>query len=206
VYDDRLMDHYGVYGNDGAMWPRLGVRVPYEPMTFDDLKVQHKDGIETDEGDAMDGTECGVNMIGSPKLTDAEGENSRRFIANDAASREAHDVHSMAIPIITDSQRPWGWFPEDGPEAHTGSSVSEDSDDDDDDDGDVLGHPTTSAVEVVACLHHYQRMRVELDAFQEPSYAGTQGSVHREWRELGGDMLSSWKERNIRRIDVRNHR
>ncbi|KAH7082916.1 hypothetical protein BKA63DRAFT_598994 [Paraphoma chrysanthemicola] len=34
IYRERLYDHYGrTYNGNGAPWPRLGLRVPYEPLT-----------------------------------------------------------------------------------------------------------------------------------------------------------------------------
>ncbi|RMZ74488.1 hypothetical protein GMOD_00003535 [Pyrenophora seminiperda CCB06] len=38
IYGERIEDNYGLNGKEGAYWPRIGIRVPYEPMTYDDLK------------------------------------------------------------------------------------------------------------------------------------------------------------------------
>jgi hypothetical protein len=37
-YRDRLHDHYGRTGSAIARWPRLGIRIPYEPTTFCNFK------------------------------------------------------------------------------------------------------------------------------------------------------------------------
>ncbi|EMD93676.1 hypothetical protein COCHEDRAFT_1171694 [Bipolaris maydis C5] len=48
VYGERVADQYGVMGE---AWPRVGVRVPYEPMGWDDVRVGgRRDGGE-EEGE-----------------------------------------------------------------------------------------------------------------------------------------------------------
>ncbi|EMD68331.1 hypothetical protein COCSADRAFT_349781 [Bipolaris sorokiniana ND90Pr] len=44
VYEGRVRDHYGVMGEG---WPKVGVRVPYEPMSMDDVRV----GSQNDSGE-----------------------------------------------------------------------------------------------------------------------------------------------------------
>jgi hypothetical protein len=84
IYDSRLPDHYGIYGSDDAIWPKLGIRVPYEPMTHDDLKL--KPGSKED----------GLQAV---KVFEKGG-----FIATDAEDRSPYEVHSMAVPIIRNLQ------------------------------------------------------------------------------------------------------
>jgi len=134
IYDERLVDHYGMEGAATAVWPKIGVRVPYEPMTFDDLKVKTDKDAGTDSGESMEGIEYGVDMIGQPIATDADGEDSRGFLAKDYESRFAHEVHSMAVPIIAEPQQPWGWFADEPPRQRRGPPGGEDDESDDDDD------------------------------------------------------------------------
>jgi hypothetical protein len=92
IYDERLPDHYGMLGSDSATWPKLGIRVPYEPMTHDDLKLNPETGAEA------------VGIQGVKNFGERRG-----FIANDARYRVPFEVHSMAVPIITEPQSKNGW-------------------------------------------------------------------------------------------------
>jgi hypothetical protein len=70
IYKRRMEDHYGLMGvvKAGvrkAHWPRVGVRVPYEPMTFDDLKLDPKRKDKADNGDDATATTKKVTAEGS---------------------------------------------------------------------------------------------------------------------------------------------
>ncbi|EUC49209.1 hypothetical protein COCMIDRAFT_23186 [Bipolaris oryzae ATCC 44560] len=69
VYEERVVDQYGVMGEG---WPKVGVRVPYEPMSVDDVRVAGRKG-----GKGYD--ECLLE----------EGE--RKLV---------YEYHAMAAPVI----------------------------------------------------------------------------------------------------------
>ncbi|EOA91592.1 hypothetical protein ACJQWK_04196 [Exserohilum turcicum] len=77
IYEERTHDHYGLSGVGTATWPRVGVRVPYEPTTFDDLKSPlENSNIATQES-----------------------------VGAEASSKVAFEVHALAAPLIPMSPR-----------------------------------------------------------------------------------------------------
>ncbi len=103
IYDDRIIDHYGIMGSEGNRWPFLGVRVPYGPMTFDDMKLSKSSAEEIAAHVARD------RYILRPEGDPAEAK--ERILASDAKHRVAHEVHSLAVPIIREPVEPWGSLP-----------------------------------------------------------------------------------------------
>jgi hypothetical protein len=130
IYDERLIDHYGMRGSGTSMWPKLGIRVPYDPMTFDDRKL---DSTKVVDGTVHDATvHKGIETIG-PQLPDSEIEDSQKFRARDADLRNAHEVHTLAFPKIKIPQADWGEVgvePSPGPGSEFGDG--EESDDEGD--------------------------------------------------------------------------
>ena len=123
IYRSRLYDHYGLMHNRGSenresQWPRFGVRIPYEPMTFDDLrlKIQSNDEAPAEVGNVVE---------------DLDGPTTN-IIAKDAKLRTAQEIRAMAVPIIERSQRAWGRFPTEPPGGDGGGSGEEESDDEGD--------------------------------------------------------------------------
>ncbi|CAO2655490.1 Nn.00g042930.m01.CDS01 [Neocucurbitaria sp. VM-36] len=117
IYKSRLCDHYGLGHNvgsemKGTQWPEIGIRVPYEPMTFDDLRLGTLAGRKR-SADDVSGTFDGI-------------------IAKDARLRIAHEVRSMAVPIIDEPQQPWGGTHEDLGGGDATGSLPDESDDEDD--------------------------------------------------------------------------
>ncbi|KAI4709228.1 hypothetical protein J4E89_005976 [Alternaria sp. Ai002NY15] len=139
VYRSRLYDHYGLMfqstPKDEAparpIWPRIGIRVPYEPMTFEDLRL-----CREDEGKGE--TEPEASNIAEPvevPATSSQG-NIGKILAPDAHLRGVHEVRSMAVPIIEEPQRPWA-DPEEEPDENDLGSGS-DADAESDDEGDLF--------------------------------------------------------------------
>jgi hypothetical protein len=124
IYDARLLDHYGIDGADGALWPKIGIRVPYQPMTFDDHKL----------GSASDG-EVATRVTSPPEH--GTDEDTRYFTAIDSKRRRAHEVHSLAVPIIKQSQEDWGVVDAKPPLAPGGGSNGG-GDDESPDEGDIF--------------------------------------------------------------------
>ncbi|KAI8942806.1 hypothetical protein NX059_000849 [Plenodomus lindquistii] len=138
-YEKRLKDHFALLHNikyPGPKWPRIGMRVPYEPMTFDDLRL------------------TGAANKGNESAESAEtAAHSKKIIAQDAVQRRVQEICSLAFPIIEESQRVYGGDndpPEDWPE----EPKDEPSDSENDADTfhsrymDTLPTPTTSEVAV----------------------------------------------------------
>ncbi|RYN18219.1 hypothetical protein AA0112_g11677 [Alternaria arborescens] len=134
VYNSRLYDHYGLlYPNTSLskfwqrlQWPRIGVRVPYEPMTIEDLRLRGDNQDETNidltagltrkaqpgkgaRDDHM-GTE-GYNELSDAPSSFVVAGNKRRklgtILAKDVNRRALYEVRSMAVPIINTPQEPW---------------------------------------------------------------------------------------------------
>jgi hypothetical protein len=111
IYDNRIKDQYGLMGVPGvAQWPRVGVRVPYEPMTFDDLKLDPKGQDKTAaEDDSAGVTPEGATKGSSNKTAtgdadvmevDSAAKDKRAVRAKDADERDAFEVHSLVFPLI----------------------------------------------------------------------------------------------------------
>lgn len=134
VYSSRIYDHYGLlYPNTSLdkdwqrpQWPRIGVRVPYEPMTIEDLRLQGGDRDKTNidltfshtrearpEKGARDermGTEGYNELSDAPTSMVVTGNKRRKLgtvLAKDADRRALYEVRSMAVPIINMPQLPW---------------------------------------------------------------------------------------------------
>jgi hypothetical protein len=122
IYDARLPDHYGMDGADEALWPKIGVRVPYEPMTFDDHKSKPAGDDEV--------------MTRGMSLPDEGPTDTRYFTAQDGKRRRAYQVHSLAVPIIKEPQRDWGEVDAEPPPAPGGDRRG--SEEDSDDEGDLF--------------------------------------------------------------------
>ena len=88
AYQARLRDHYGRrFIPAGLEWPRVGVRVPYEPTTIADFRRtrKRKRGAENGEG------------VNEP---------------TDGSNRVLQGWGSLAVPFITEPQRPWNSDPD----------------------------------------------------------------------------------------------
>ncbi|KAH6864629.1 hypothetical protein B0T12DRAFT_469646 [Alternaria alternata] len=134
VYSSRLYDHYGLlYPNTSLskfwqrlQWPRIGVRVPYEPMTIEDLRLRKDDQDETNidatasltreaqpgkgARDEHMGTEGYNELSNAPSSFVVVGNKRRELgtvLAKDANRRALYEVRSMAVPIINTPQEPW---------------------------------------------------------------------------------------------------
>ncbi|CAN9080657.1 unnamed protein product [Alternaria alternata] len=134
VYSSRLYDHYGLlYPNTSLhrywqrlQWPRIGIRVPYEPMTIEDLRLRSNDQDEmnidltasplreTQPGkgarDDHMGTEGYKELRDAPSSLVVAGNKRRKLgtvLAKDANRRALYEVRSMAVPIINTPQEPW---------------------------------------------------------------------------------------------------
>ncbi|KAI5372039.1 hypothetical protein J4E82_009263 [Alternaria postmessia] len=134
VYSSRLYDHYGLlYPNTSLdkdwqrpQWPRIGVRVPYEPMTIEDLRLQGGDRDKTNidltsshtrearpgkgARDEHMGTEVYNELSDAPTSMVVAGNKRRELgtiLAKDADRRAFYEVRSMAVPIIKTPQLPW---------------------------------------------------------------------------------------------------
>ncbi|CAN9262701.1 unnamed protein product [Alternaria alternata] len=134
MYRSRLYDHYGLlYPNtplckdwQRLQWPRIGIRVPYEPMTIEDLRLRRNDQDETNidltaspsreaqpgkgaRDDHM-GTEGYNEVSDAPSSFVVAGNKQRKLgtvLAKDANRRALYEVRSMAVPIINTPQEPW---------------------------------------------------------------------------------------------------
>jgi hypothetical protein len=109
-------------GADEALWPKIGVRVPYEPMTFDDHKSKPAGDDEV--------------MTRGMSLPDEGPTDTRYFTAQDGKRRRAYQVHSLAVPIIKEPQRDWGEVDAEPPPAPGGDRRG--SEEDSDDEGDLF--------------------------------------------------------------------
>ncbi|KAI4654254.1 uncharacterized protein J4E78_007299 [Alternaria triticimaculans] len=139
VYRSRLYDHYGLMSQstpkDDAparpIWPRIGIRVPYEPMTFEDLRLCREDG---GKGEMEPEASKSAEPVEVPE-TSNQGKIGK-ILAPDAHLRGVHEVRSMAVPIIEEPQRPWA-DPEEEPDENDSGSGS-DTDAESDDEGDLF--------------------------------------------------------------------
>lgn len=147
IYDGRITDHYGIRGKDSPdEWPMIGVRVPYEPMTLDDLKLrpEHLKIMEepvintVDTGDTLK-TAGNYQSSGNPGLTDASQTiPSTRICAPDADRRHPFEASSLSIPLIPLTSR-----------ISDSSQHTSDDDDASSDEGDLFNfsyHENTSQV------------------------------------------------------------
>jgi hypothetical protein len=108
IYRDRLHDHYGRLK---AQWPRVGIRVPYEPTTFADF--EHRDGprdgnrrkrLKVAPSDAeSDGGEASTSDEG--RHTSDTGHDGER--PRDNRDLILQEWRSLSVPITTDAQEPW---------------------------------------------------------------------------------------------------
>ncbi|KAH7093381.1 hypothetical protein FB567DRAFT_515231 [Paraphoma chrysanthemicola] len=124
VYVDRMHDHYGIRQpkSQEARWPKLGIRVPYAPMTFNDRKLdRHRRPSDPNLGD------------------DIADPSNGGCIAKDARKRVVHCMRSLDVPIIKRAQEDWGRV-DDDPPAGSGRNSPGGSDDDaeSDDEGDLF--------------------------------------------------------------------
>ncbi|KAL1794457.1 hypothetical protein ACET3X_007878 [Alternaria dauci] len=166
VYRARLYDHYGLmYPNTSPsedwkrqQWPRIGIRVPYEPMTIEDLRVRgaDDDAMAIDPttrparevehgGGARDndmGTEGYNELSDTPDPTDSAGNKRRKLgtiLAPDADKRALYEVRSMAVPVIATPQRPWAPLKDDRADEYHGDGYdSDDNGSETDNDGDLF--------------------------------------------------------------------
>ncbi|KAF1844981.1 uncharacterized protein K460DRAFT_405261 [Cucurbitaria berberidis CBS 394.84] len=126
IYHSRLYDHYGLVHNLGPQmkeprWPNIGVRVPYEPMTLDDLRLKEPSADEDIPNAGIEDTiasGCERRPIADePARAPVGDEDTERvaisktdkILAKDAEFRAVHEIPSLAVPIIENTQRPWGW-------------------------------------------------------------------------------------------------
>jgi hypothetical protein len=109
-YCERLHDHYGLRQPDSqkAQWPKLGIRVPYEPMAFDDMKLRHLGDIEMEKGAAPSSDATRVELYGEQAQRVENGKNNRAYIEEYTELRVAHEFYSLAVPVIKTPQRDWG--------------------------------------------------------------------------------------------------
>jgi len=141
VYRSRLYDHYGLMFQSTPkdevparpIWPRIGIRVPYEPMTFEDLRVCRED---EGKGEMEPEASKTAEPVEVPE-TSNRGEIGK-ILAPDAHLRGAHEVRSMTVPIIEEPQRPWADPEEEPDENDSGSDEDEDEDAESDDEGDLF--------------------------------------------------------------------
>ncbi|KAF2830286.1 hypothetical protein CC86DRAFT_463620 [Ophiobolus disseminans] len=125
IYTERLHDHYGVRQPEGQVerWPRLGVRVPYEPRTYDDRKVD-PERPESDDGKGDDVAKGGPANL----------------IAKDARKRATFTMRTLDVPIIKRAQEDWGIVDKESPSAprskaaQGGDGVGDDEESDDEHD------------------------------------------------------------------------
>ncbi|KAI4908169.1 hypothetical protein J4E90_008793 [Alternaria incomplexa] len=135
VYRSRLYDHYGLMFQSTPkdevparpIWPRIGIRVPYEPMTFEDLRLCREDG---GKGEMEPEASKSAELVEVPESS-SQGEIGK-ILAPDAHLRGVHEVRSMAVPIIEEAQRPWADPEEEPDENDSGSGSDAESDDDGD--------------------------------------------------------------------------
>jgi hypothetical protein len=135
IYHSRLTDHYGMrqVPDQERRWPKLGIRVPYEPMAFDDRKLKPVDLLEREEHDQSHAPTC-VNDTGKEDPPRAgEDDDTGRCISKDAELRGAYEFHSMTVPIIKQPQRDWGEvYAEPSPRPGPRIDAEEESEDDGD--------------------------------------------------------------------------
>jgi hypothetical protein len=125
IYRARLYDHYGVMPHGTSRWPKRGVRIPYEPMTYDDRKLDR-----------------GRRPTNPPQGDHVGKAGDDSCIAKDARKRVVHSIRSMDVPIIMRPERDWGVVGADPPpgRGHNSSDDEEEPEDDEDsdDDGDLF--------------------------------------------------------------------
>ncbi|KAJ4371099.1 hypothetical protein N0V83_004315 [Neocucurbitaria cava] len=137
IYKSRVRDHYGLTHNirsdqEEIRWPRIGIRVPYEPMTFDDLRLKElvKRELSEEEPTVRPMTR---KITGQKRSADhISGNTSGGIIAEDAEKRTAYEVRSMAVPIMTHPTELGSDVHEDVSTGSTGADLPDLSDDEDD--------------------------------------------------------------------------
>jgi hypothetical protein len=94
TYRARLYDHYGIRQprDQDAQWPNLGIRVPYEPTTFDDMKPPVEEDVAMDSPGAIEEIPAAVSDESTPDNT--KGRGTGESIPN------AYGFYSMTVPII----------------------------------------------------------------------------------------------------------
>ncbi|KAH8700065.1 hypothetical protein GQ44DRAFT_764649 [Phaeosphaeriaceae sp. PMI808] len=80
IYRKRLDDHYGL---KQAQWPKLGIRTPYEPTTYDDRKLV--------QDSTPKNTTNTINIV-----ENAEDD----IVAEDASIRAVFSFRTLDVPII----------------------------------------------------------------------------------------------------------
>jgi hypothetical protein len=148
VYRSRLYDHYGImFPNTSPsrdlkrpQWPRIGIRVPYEPMTIEDLRLRRDDEDETDVDPRVASAKEGGPEI--TEMTSDARENKRRklgsILAKDGNRRAVYEVRSMAVPIISTPQRPWSQLDDDIATGGSSSGDDPDGGSESDNEGDLF--------------------------------------------------------------------
>ena len=105
IYWERIADQYGLIGHEGVDWPRVGVRVPYEPMTHDDLKWNSgtdKNGAQIDGG-AVTSSAPQVPADPSEGADDANintNSNLPTISAPEGNSRKVFEIHSLTASLV----------------------------------------------------------------------------------------------------------
>jgi hypothetical protein len=135
TYRERLYDHHGLRQPQAqqAQWPKLGTRVPYEPMTFDDMKLKSPENIEIGTYGDVISIETRQDMAHPHESS----KDTRGDMAKDTVSRAAYGVYSLAVPIIKTPQRDWGVVAGE-PLPTVGSQVGRGEDEESDDEGDLF--------------------------------------------------------------------
>jgi hypothetical protein len=104
-YNARLHDHYGIRQATEQVerWPKLGIRVPYEPMTFDANKLDPERPPSPE--DAPDDT------IRYPDDEAQKDPKKQNHIAKDVRKRAAYSMRALDMPLIKTCEpgvRNWG--------------------------------------------------------------------------------------------------
>jgi hypothetical protein len=116
TYDNRIKDQYDLMRVPGvAQWPKVGVRVPFEPMTFDDLKLDPRGKDKTAAEDDAAGVTPEEVTKGSSNRTatgdadvmevESAAKDKRAVRVKDADDRDAFEVRSLAFPLISMSPK-----------------------------------------------------------------------------------------------------
>ncbi|OAL06343.1 hypothetical protein IQ06DRAFT_290303 [Phaeosphaeriaceae sp. SRC1lsM3a] len=130
TYRNRLEDHYGLKPYRNSRWPKRGIRIPYEPFTHDDLKVDTDKETHDSDIEVPDGQDGGAN---EPDLTDLDKK--EKNIAPDANKRSAFSFRSMDVPVFHQACQDWGKVDESPPPGQPGSEDGGD-DEESEDEGD----------------------------------------------------------------------
>ena len=131
IYWERIADQYGVIGQEGVDWPRVGVRVPYEPMTYDDLKLnpESKKNEALVDGDTVTSSAPQVPADPSEGVDDANintNANLPTMTALEGKSMKVFEIHSLTAPLVPMS--PGRAFGATDPPSSSGDNDMSDSD------------------------------------------------------------------------------